>query len=321
MAHDAVSTAMRMFLLVQLLDRRIARSSSELLKKLQDAGYKADLRTVQRDLVKLSEQLPIYSDGAKPAGWRWMENAPGLSLPVMDPRMALALLILEQQAATLLPPVVGAALQPKWDEARTTLQHEQRGKSLRDWTARVRVISRAMPLIPPTIDPHVRNTVFDALLHRTCFRARYRRAYQDDIKEYDVHPVAVVVREGVIYLVALIGDYEDPRQLALHRMISATPIDRTARELLNFDLDAYISEGNFAFSNGKKVRLVADFNEAAGFHLTESKISADQTIKRIDDGKNPPYYRLTATVNDSMQLKWWLQSFGDDLHDFKLKIT
>jgi predicted DNA-binding transcriptional regulator YafY len=52
-------------------------STPELLTKLQDTGYRVDLRTVQRDLSMLSSShlFPISStEGTKPLRWFWPEG-------------------------------------------------------------------------------------------------------------------------------------------------------------------------------------------------------------------------------------------------------
>ena len=63
-------------------------------------GYEVDLRTVQRDLVKLSgsETFQIISDGSKPAGWSWKPNAATLDIPSIDPQTALVFHLVEEHS-------------------------------------------------------------------------------------------------------------------------------------------------------------------------------------------------------------------------------
>lgn len=59
------------------------------LKRLVAAGFEASLRTIQRDLVKLSATLPLLADDSKPQGWSWEANTPQLDLPTLEPQAAL----------------------------------------------------------------------------------------------------------------------------------------------------------------------------------------------------------------------------------------
>jgi hypothetical protein len=61
-------------------------STPELLEKLQGTGYDVDLRTVQRDLIKISASplFPISStEGKKPIRWFWIDNSSPMQFPMM----------------------------------------------------------------------------------------------------------------------------------------------------------------------------------------------------------------------------------------------
>ena len=53
----------------------------------------------------------------------------------------------------------------------------------------------------------------------------------------------------------------------------------------------------------------------AGFHLTETPISANQELKQLGDGR----YRLKATLPNTSQLRWWLLGFGQGVEVIKPK--
>ena len=53
--------------------RRI--TTSVLRDRLIEEGYRVDIRTVQRDLGKLSLLFPLISDGrSRPYAWSWMRR-------------------------------------------------------------------------------------------------------------------------------------------------------------------------------------------------------------------------------------------------------
>ena len=315
MGHASSDTSLRLIQLLRLVPRQRKKSVRELQRELDTLGHSTTVRTVQRDLEKLADLFPIQSDGAKPAGWRWIPSAADISLPFMEPSVALTLLILQQHARHLLPPQVLEDLQPRFEEARKALER-QPDSGLKRWPRRIAVTSRALPMIPPDIDPKIHRNVFDALAQRRQLQAEYRPFASERNNRYALHPQGLIVREGVIYLVALVEDHDDPRSLALHRFIHADIVDVPARELPDFDIERYIAEGGASIATGGKVRLTATFRSSDIRSLGESRIATDQSLEKVALPDGSDGYRLTATVADTMQLTWWLQSFGDSLVEY-----
>jgi predicted DNA-binding transcriptional regulator YafY len=122
-------------------------------------------------------------------------------------------------------------------------------------------------------------------------------------------PLGLVVRDQTIYLVCTLWDYPDIKQLVLNRVHSATLQDEPATRLKGFDLDKYIAEGEFGLPavSGKKLNLVADFSRAAAVTILERALDKNQKVEDIDENT----VRLTATVPDTRELRWWLLGFGD----------
>ena len=149
--------------------------------------------------------------------------------------------------------------------------------------------------------------VSDALLAGLQVTVRYRPRGQTTAQEYTLHPLGLVQRGQVTYLVATAFDYDDVRIFALHRMGSAAPTDAPAGKPRGFNLDTYIREGAFGWGEGKSIRLVANFQDSAAEHLHETPLSEDQKIERASEG----WVRVSATVANSPQLEWWLSGFGD----------
>lgn len=315
MGNASSETSLRLIQLLRLVPRHRKKSVRELQQELDAQGYSTTVRTVQRDLEKLAELFPIQSDGAKPAGWRWATGAADVSLPGMEPSVALTFLILQQHARHLLPPQVLEDLQPRFEEARKALER-QPDSGLRRWPQRIAVTSRSLPMIPPDIDPTIQRTVFDALARRRQLQAEYRPYASDTINSYVLHPQGLIAREGVIYLVALVADYNDPRSVALHRFVRAEVVESPAREVPDFDIDRYISEGGVSIATGGQVRLEAVFRSVRAHALTESRISHDQQVEVITLPDGSTGHRLTAILQDTLQLTWWLQSFGDELIEY-----
>ena len=121
------------------------------------------------------------------------------------------------------------------------------------------------------------------------------------------NPLGLVVRGNLIYLVCTLWNYQDIRQLALHRVKSAVMTDVAVTRPADFDLDRYIEEQEFHYPVGQMIELKVKFDRRAAAHLFETPLSADQLIEDVND----VHVVVTATVRDTAQLAWWLLGFGE----------
>lgn len=162
-------------------------------------------------------------------------------------------------------------------------------------------------LIQPKIKSDVLNPFYSALLEEKKLQVKYCPRGQTSVKEYVLNPLTLIYRKRIIYLLATAYKYEDVRQFALHRFQKGEMLDEARLMPEGFCVDQYIDEGNFNYSkNASSIQLEALFDEAVSAHLEETPLSSDQVTKR-EDG----YVHLTASVQDSSQLRWWLLGFGD----------
>lgn len=302
-------TFIRLLLILQALQpfpRKV--NTSVIRNQLAAAGHNVSLRTIQRDLLKLSESLPIASDNAKPVGWCWSKNARIMNLPALDPHAALVLQLARTHLERLLPAATLEHIAPQFRQARETL--DQYGNGLRKWPDKIRVLPRGPEQAAPTIQPDVQTVIYDALLQEKRARVSYRKNLAQTAKEYEINPLGLIVRDRVSYLIGTIGDFSDLRQFALHRMQSAELLDVPATCPEGFNLDAYIRQGEMGFPSGDTLALQVAFTPAAAVQVRECPLSADQTVTEGETEEDDVL--ITATVPDSMELRWWLLSFGDD---------
>jgi len=298
--------------LLHILPRTPAkRSVAELRQLLKAAGHDATTRTLQRDLNALSRLFPLQTDDAPTGtaqGWSWARDATGLDVPSMNASEALTLRMVERFLPQLMPPIVRDYLVPYFQRARTVLEQDKQSKSRR-WLDNVRVVPREMPLIPPKVDRRAAEIVYQAILESRRFTVRYRArsARGDEPKDYEVNPLGLVIRGSLVYLVCTLWDYADIRQLALHRIGSATLLGKPTTRPPGFSIDRYIAEGHFQYPTGEKIHLRARFLKDAAEHLAETPLSTDQVITPSDDGA----VTVSATVQESDQLEWWLLGFGE----------
>jgi len=286
--------------------------TSDLICRLKDQGFLVDLRTIQRDLIKLSQVLPLTGDQAKPQGWQWLPRAGQFDIPGLEPQAALAFHMAEAHLQSVLPASTLATLQPWFETARGVL--DEHCNSLAKWPAKVRVLPRGLPRLVPVIRPDVQSAVYQAVLLDCKLSIVYRRRADKIIPEHKVSPLALVVRDSVIYLVCVFDGYSDLRQLALHRIFRADMLAEVAMRPKGFSIDAYIAEGEFGIPFSQKlIRLEAEFLRHVAIHLQEAPIEKDQTITEVDNGR----VLLRATVADTLELRQWLMSFGAEIKVIK----
>ena len=280
---------------------------ADLHRQVEQEGYPVRRRTVERDLELLSRLFPLgCDDSQRPYRWSWPQDRM-LDVPGMDPTTALTFVLASRFLEQVLPRTSLGLLSPYFEHARAMLDAANPG-GLAAWPDKVRILPRGLKLIGPEIDAKILDTVYGALLADRRFQCSYRPRDADEEKDYQVNPLGLVVRDAVTYLVCTLWDYDDIKQLALHRIRTAERLDTQARRPPGFDLDAYIRQGDFSMPfSDQPIRLEALFDADAAFHLRETKLSKDQVLEDQPDGR----VLVKATVQDTGELRWWLLGFGE----------
>jgi len=305
-------TLYRQWIMLTKIPRHPRKTSVATLKDiLTGEGYFVDTRTVQRDLNKLSITFPLSceTEGRKNY-WFWIEQAAIQDLPGMDPVTALAFDMAKSYLEPLLPKTTLNLLQPYFIRAQEVLNDETKS-SLRKWPDKVKTIERGPKLQAPSIKTEVQQIIYQALLEEKTIQATYNPRGQSASKDYLIHPLGIVHRMGVVYLICTLWQYDDIKQLALHRFKAATIADEPANIRSDFSLTDYIENGQkLAYPIGSKdINLKLLFDKTVAEHLAETPLSENQTITPQGDTK----VLVTATVSDTLELQWWLQAFGDNV--------
>lgn len=301
---------LRQWHMLRMVPRAPAKiSAKEMCERLCAADFKVVKRTVERDLKELSQVFPIVVDDRdKPYGWSWLRDAAGFDLPGMSLPEALTLTMVEQHLRHHLPPSAVDALGPHFQSAARTLAAVDQSVPSRVWLDKVRSVPAQLPLLPPRMDEDCQRAVYLALMQDRQIKLHYRKRDTAVPSVYEaVHPLAVVQRGGLIYLVCMFSGFEDVRTIALHRVLQAEILYEPARKKAGFDIDAFIASGQFGVIAGAPITLRALFSRTAGEHLFETPLSGDQELSATADGQ----LQLTAKVPNTRALVWWLLGFGD----------
>ena len=307
----SVDTLYRQWLMLSKIPRYPRRISvPDLNSILISEGYSIDIRTIQRDLLKLSTPFPLSSETeGRKNYWFWSEHASIQDLPGMEPVTALAFEMAESYLAPILPQATITLLAPYFARAKEVLHSAS--SHLKDWPDKIAVIENGPQLIPPHINSEIQNAVYQAVLEEKQLKIIYKPRYAKTTSEYTAHPLGIVTRQGVIYLVCTFWNYQDVRQLALHRFTSATLLNDNAKLLENFELSSYVQKDHqFAYPiSSEPIQLKVIFNAKSALHIEETPLTADQVLTPLDEDR----ILLEGSIFDSQELRWWLRRFGSQI--------
>lgn len=301
-------TFMRQWAMLRRIPRTPRKIDTATLKSLLESeGYKADMRTIQRDLVTLSKLFPLISDErSKPFGWTWASKDV-FDVPGMDPQTALAFDMTAQYMQRMLPASTMQYLSPYIKQAHGVLDQLSENSEIRQWTSKLKVLPQGIKMLPPDIKSEVADVIYESLLIDKRVQATYKKR-SGEVKEYLLNPLGLVVRNNITYLITTIKDYESPIQLVMHRFVKAELLDNERTTPSNFDLETYIDSGKLGYTvNEKNLQVKLKFENYSAQHIIESPLSEDQKFHEEEDGR----ITVTANVLDNLELRWWLQGYGN----------
>ena len=304
--HDALD---RLLELLNLLDPHgLGHTALELTEKLRELGYKVQKRTVERDLVRLSEKCGVQcDDSSMPYRWKRLVSR-SVPLPEVNMADALSLVLAEELLRQLAPVSLLKALEPKFAQAQSRLTAAQKN-TLAQWKDRVRYLPPGLPFLPPKVDERFLRLVKEAILEERQIEVRYCSRESAKASEQTLHPLALVQHGPIAYLVATAFDYGEPRLYALHRISSVVATKEPAVRPKDFSLDAFLTAGGMQFGEGPQIRLKAVVTTNLANYLAASPLSAEQKLKPIDKD----HYRFEVSVKDSWQLGFWILSQGAEI--------
>lgn len=303
----SADTVLRQWQILQQIPKAPSAVTVTEIEERLSAEWSVTRRTIERDLVLLEGRFPLVCDDShKPHRWSWLPNAAAVTIPSLTAAQAMTFALVEQYLERLIPKSIQHELSPFFRMAQQRLSGLPESVPIKKWKEKVRVVVPTQALLPPEIDGAVQEAVYDGLLRDKTLRLQYRGRDADEPRDYLAHPLAVVQRGAVTYLVCTLSDGEQPRLLALHRIHKADVSEDPRRWPGGFDVDSYLESGALGFGEGAMITLKARFTEEAGKHLFDTPLSETQQIKREQDG----HILVTASVPDTRALYWWLLGFG-----------
>lgn len=296
-------TAVRYLTMLRMVPRYPKSiTTSELAERLADREFPVTMRSIQRDLEKLSTYFPLQVDeDSRPYRWSIDREASFDVIPALDLPAALTFELARAYLTPVLPPRALAHLKPHFNEAHKSLLREK--NPLGKWPDRVRVINRGLSGQRPSVAADVLETVTEALLREYQCNLTYQARNWPAPEAIRVHPLGLIFRDPNVYLIGTIEGREGVRQLVLHRATTGELVEEPVERPEDFDLDLYIHSGAMGIlKSDKPVYLRLRCDKPVLNHLMESPLGFDQITEDIDDQT----FEIGVTVGDTQDLRWWL---------------
>lgn len=291
----------------------------ELMKKLGLEDNRTVERRIQRQLERLCDaedarvervQYRLDSDHVRAIRYRRSPVRSATSGLPRSKRLQVAIqakLVLDH-LRPVLPFELSDALTTNLKESELAFDQLRRARQI-VWTDRIRVVPAGHPLKAPEIAPAVQHEVETAIDRGRQLRFGYQRGPDDRARELTCHPLGLLFRPPVLYLVA--RDARGAlRQYALHRMTEAEALAAPA-DLANFDFDAFLASGSADIPWSGQPRRILIAAKAAFARIWDgTPLGDDQKITKTDDPDYP--WRIAATVPDTHLLRGYLLSLGTE---------
>lgn len=319
--QDALSSLARQWEILKMLPTHKGSSHNnhdwlqtrKIVDNLKEKGIEVGLRTIQRDLISLSDLFPLELNDKnhRDYGWRWAKSA-GFGIAGIASSEALSLRLVELYLQPLLPATTRKELEPFFNQARKYLNTPKAAGAPKpkQWLDKIRVVHPTQQFIAPRIDQDIYDNICRALTDNKQLAVSYQAIGSSTAKQYSMNVLGLIMRGNIFYVAATAKDYEDVRLYAIHRFCQATLLKTKARAPENFDLDQAIANGLADFTSvPEKIKLQFICTLELASYLSETPLAEDQQHTPQSDGK----VVIEASVNNTWQLRWWLLSQGESL--------
>lgn len=288
---------------------RSGRTAQELVDGLAERGFAVTRRTVERDLEKLQQCMPLEVDAiARPQRWRWRKSKQ-LDIPGMEVAEAMALYMMREALRAHLPACFHEALQSRYDQAEKTLRTLARAGGGRRWSDKARVVPAHVVLSPPKVEVAVLQVLQDAVLREVAVEADYQSLDESAPGRRVLYPRALLLRGSVLYLIAhQKGRDSDALHFAAHRFTRVRPLELEPWPAGRFSLQAFLEDGRQQFGAGIELRLRARIMPELARILREAPLGEDMSIEERDGA-----LILSARVRDTWALVSWILGHGENI--------
>jgi predicted DNA-binding transcriptional regulator YafY len=236
-------TAVRYLALLRLVPRYLKTiTTTALYEFLEDRGFPVSIRSIQRDLKKLSDYFTHFVDEEnRQSQCSVNRDATVDVIPAINLPASLTFELARTLVSPILPQSAVAQMRSHSQGARKALARGE--DTLGKWPERVRVINRGLGGRRPEIAPDVLEAVTETLLKEHCAELTYQVRTWPEPDTITGHPFGLIFRDPNEYWIGYIEGREGARQLALRRARSGKRREIVADIPEDFNPDLYIRPG------------------------------------------------------------------------------
>lgn len=282
---------------------------------LEEKNY---IKKLQRALSQLESKFPEIEPeviGRKNT-YCWKASAEPVMFPSLDSNTALVLAMASQYLNPILPDESIKSLNRLFMRANSTLASNsirtEKIDGISNWRDKVGVLHPGLPREKPAINSKVEAVIYSAVLHERAVKIKYKAWNEKEPSERIISPQGLFIRGQSIYIYAVNHrriDTKEPIPYLLNRILEAEIISETFHKIPRFNVQKHLENNPFGVPLDKekqKILLKVKVDEAALKTLLEQPLSDDQEVQT----ENDQWSTLTATVNNTVELKQWIMSHG-----------
>ncbi|MGB1262400.1 MAG: helix-turn-helix transcriptional regulator [Cognaticolwellia sp.] len=280
--------------------------TKDVYQRLIDEGFITTKRTVERDLLKLSDVMGLRS-GESPEGNKWAyENHVRELLPALSPNEALLLLQAKEFLSHIMPVKSLLALEPRFNKAAETLAE---GSQFKGWQKKIHIASN-VSLIQTYISEDLREIVYNAVLKAEQLKIKFTRNNGERVDSI-VNAHGLIIKEHMQYLVHSRIDL--PNELRLIKLPNIIEVENnyTDNQPCEADVEQFIHSNSASFKlSQEKIKVQMKVAGPAKLLFENSKLSADQTIEYFIGQNEKKCGVLTATTEFTHDFVHFILGYG-----------
>jgi predicted DNA-binding transcriptional regulator YafY len=287
-------------------------TTTALQQHLVDEGYDVSKRTVERDLVKLTDIGGFYSEDT-PEGRSWGcigNNA--RKFKGIQPTEALMLVLSEKLLLKTMPNEYTIRAEARIADAKFLLNSDN---AFSQWQEKLHVISDGYPLINNNrfISEDARKAIYDCVLKENQINIAYQAKGKNTAVNYCLNPLGIIIRGQSHYLVATKSiTPEKPMLFLFHRIKTAVNNYTNIEVPLSFTLQEYFSKNpsGWLLQAGSEVETVE--LKVKGYALDtlmNNKLANDQQLIQTSTVWTTVSFSCVPTYD----LVAWILRYGADV--------
>lgn len=287
-------------------------TTTALHQHLMDEGFDVSKRTVERDLIKLTDIGGLYSeDTAEGYGWGCIQNHTS-KFKGIQPTEALMLILSEKLLLKVMPSEYTIRAEARIAEAKCTVNSDN---AYSKWQEKLQVISDGYPLINNSkfISESERKIIYECVLNENQIKITYQAKDKKDALNYCLNPLGIIIRGQSHYLVATTQNCpENPRLFLFHRIKTAVNNYTNVEAPRSFTLQEYFAKNpsGWLLKANSKIELVE--LKVKGFALDtliNNQLADDQQLLQA----SAEWTNVKFSCIPTYDLVAWILRYGADV--------